>query len=541
MQEFIRYKDFGAVGDGITNDFFAIKKAHEEANRLGLPVVAEAGKCYLIGNMEVDGIAETISIKTDTDWRGCIFIFDDREIAWRPEPRGNHDVYIFTVESEFPAVKLPKEKLDAINKAGGLDSETAKKIDTGLGYPALLYLENSDERKFIRFGGNQNSGTPQREIIEVDEEGNISPDTPLMFSFEKLTAVTAYRLDVRPITVKNAVIISRSSEVNLVDQYHSINRGIRIVRPNTTLLDIDHIITGQREKGELVDGVPFIGHSYNGVLAVQFTSNVLIKNVSLMSRIHYLQGTYDLDATYANRVTFKDCRQKDFFTDEFPEHYQFPNTYKCWGVMGSSYCKNLTYDGCALTRFDAHQGVWNAKVLNSDMAVIRLTGGGDFYMENTKIYFRNYVSPIQLREDYGSTWRGTITLKDCKMVDICKNGCLQSLVFLRSPNWNFGYQTYFPNFVIDNLEFEGAREVDFFQKFENNPQSPYFYRSVEDEAITTLGAIGEDGKENVSPYVPPKFIKVINNEKNGYKIKLPRAKLFENTEISGDGSLIIQA
>lgn len=540
MQEFIRYKDFGAVGDGITNDFFAIKKAHEEANRLGLPVVAEAGKCYLIGNMEVDGIAETISIKTDTDWRGCIFIFDDREIAWRPEPRGNHDVYIFTVESDFPAVKLPKEKLDAINEAGGLDSETAKKIDTGLGYPALLYLENADERKFIRFGGNQNSGTPQREIIEVDEEGNISPDTPLMFSFEKLTAVTAYRLDVRPITVKNAVIISRSSEVNLVDQYHSINRGIRIVRPNTTLLDIDHVITGQREKGELVDGVPFIGHSYNGVLAVQFTSNVLIKNVSLMSRIHYLQGTYDLDATYANRVTFKDCRQKDFFTDEFPEHYQFPNTYKCWGVMGSSYCKNLTYDGCALTRFDAHQGVWNAKVLNSDMAVIRLTGGGDFYMENTKIYFRNYVSPIQLREDYGSTWRGTITLKDCKMVDICKNGCLQSLVFLRSPNWNFGYQTYFPNFVIDNLEFEGAREVDFFQKFENNPQSPYFYRSVEDEAITTLGAIGEDGKENVSPYVPPKFIKVINNEKNGYKIKFPRAKLFENTEISGDGSLLIE-
>ena len=541
MQEFIRYKDFGAVGDGITNDFFAIKKAHEEANRLGLPVVAEAGKCYLIGNMEVDGIAETISIKTDTDWRGCIFIFDDREIAWRPEPRGNHDVYIFTVESDFPAVKLPKEKLDAINEAGGLDSETAKKIDTGLGYPALLYLENADERKFIRFGGNQNSGTPQREIVEVDEEGNISPDTPLMFSFEKLTAVTAYRLDVRPISVKNAVIISRSSEVNLVDQYHSINRGIRIVRPNTTLLDIDHVITGQREKGELVDGVPFIGHSYNGVLAVQFTSNVLIKNVSLMSRIHYLQGTYDLDATYANRVTFKDCRQKDFFTDEFPEHYQFPNTYKCWGVMGSSYCKNLTYDGCALTRFDAHQGVWNAKVLNSDMAVIRLTGGGDFYMENTKIYFRNYVSPIQLREDYGSTWRGTITLKDCKMVDICKNGCLQSLVFLRSPNWNFGYQTYFPNFVIDNLEFEGAREVDFFQKFENNPQSPYFYRSVEDEAITTLGAIGEDGKENVSPYVPPKFIKVINNEKNGYKIKLPRAKLFENTEISGDGSLLIEA
>ena len=540
MQSFVRYKDFGAVGDGVTNDFFAIKAAHEYANEKGLPVVAEAGKCYLIGNMELGGIAETIAIKTDTDWRGCIFIFDDRDIAWRKEPRGNHDVYIFTVESDYPEVHLSEEKLKKINDGGGLNKETLKKIDTGFGFPALLFLKNDDERKFIRFGGNQNSGTPQREIIEVDAEGNVSPDTPLMFSFDKVTDVIAYRLDVRPITVKNAVIISRSSEVNLVDQYHSINRGIRITRPNTTLLDVDHVITGQKEKGELVDGVPFIGHSYNGVLAVQFTSNILIKNVAFMSRIHYLQGTYDIDATYANRVTFKDCRQKDFFTDEFPELYQFPNTYKCWGVMGSSYCKNLVYDSCALTRFDAHQGVWNAKVVDCDMAVIRLTGGGDFYMENTKIYFRNYVSPIQLREDYGSTWEGTVTIKDCKLVDICKNGCLQSLILTRTPNWNFGYQIHFPNFVIDNLKFEGAREVDFFQKFENNPTSPYFYRSVEDEAITTLGAVGEDGKPNVSPYAPPKFIKVINNEKYGYKIRLKRTKLFENTEITGDGSLILE-
>ena len=58
-------------------------------------------------------------------------------------------------------------------------------------------------------------------------------------------------------------------------------------------------------------------------------------------------------------------------------------------------------------------------------------------MENTKIYFRNFVSPIQLREDYGSTWRGTVTIKDCHLVDVCKNACLQSLILVRSPNWNF--------------------------------------------------------------------------------------------------------
>ena len=29
---YVRYEDFGAVGDGITNDFFAMKRAHNYAN-----------------------------------------------------------------------------------------------------------------------------------------------------------------------------------------------------------------------------------------------------------------------------------------------------------------------------------------------------------------------------------------------------------------------------------------------------------------------------------------------------------------------------
>ena len=155
-------------------------------------------------------------------------------------------------------------------------------------------------------------------------------------------------------------------------------------------------------------------------------------------------------------------------------------------------------------------------------------------VENTKIYFRNFVSPIQLREDYGSTWRGTITIKDCEMVDICKDGCLKSLFFVRSPNWDFGYKTHFPNMIIDNLKFGGGnKEIEFFQPWANNPESPYFYRTVEDENIGVAGAVCTDGNENVNPYIPPKFIKVINNEKNGYEITFPDAPFFKDTELSG--------
>ena len=32
MKEFITYEEYGAVGDGVTNDFFAMKRAHIAAN-----------------------------------------------------------------------------------------------------------------------------------------------------------------------------------------------------------------------------------------------------------------------------------------------------------------------------------------------------------------------------------------------------------------------------------------------------------------------------------------------------------------------------
>ena len=40
-KRFVNYLDFGAVGDGITDDFAAILQAHEYANENQLPVVID--------------------------------------------------------------------------------------------------------------------------------------------------------------------------------------------------------------------------------------------------------------------------------------------------------------------------------------------------------------------------------------------------------------------------------------------------------------------------------------------------------------------
>ena len=41
--QYIHYNAYGAVGDGVTDDFDAIIRAHDAANEAGLPVLADAG------------------------------------------------------------------------------------------------------------------------------------------------------------------------------------------------------------------------------------------------------------------------------------------------------------------------------------------------------------------------------------------------------------------------------------------------------------------------------------------------------------------
>ena len=49
----VRYSDFGAVGDGVANDFSAIKAAHDYANEKRFAVEGTPGKTYRLGDNEI--------------------------------------------------------------------------------------------------------------------------------------------------------------------------------------------------------------------------------------------------------------------------------------------------------------------------------------------------------------------------------------------------------------------------------------------------------------------------------------------------------
>ncbi len=624
----VSYEDFGAAGDGVTNDYYAIKRAHKFANDGGQRVVANAEKTYLIS--EADG---HIPIKTDVDFRGAKLIFDDRYVT-APENKERcgenivRDSVLFRIENDYPYIRADENMLAEANskkdKDGyilrGMESGgKSEKFDLNLGYPAFLLIKNSKYYNYIRYGFVGNDGAPQREILVIDENGNIDPDTPMLHDFRDITEIIIMRLDVRPITIKNATIETRASRINHTVNYY-IRRNFAFERPHVTFENIHHYVTGEIPRFEPVredetglsysvkscgfytkdrkiynsngtpyqgdDVKPFLGPAYNGFVHIDITSDVHIKSCTFQSRVLYIEGTYDISGSSANKIVFEDCMQTNFFEkDEKGNDTTVPNMSLCWGVAGTNYCKNMDYIRCRLTRYDAHAGVTNGKIIDSEISVLRLIGGGDFLMSGTKIYARNNF-PIQLREDYGASFNGTLTVKDCEIIDAWGSGeTVSSLIIAPNAYWDMGYKTFFPNLVIDNIKFSDTNRkeialvhssekvkterrfptanvitdrredpnVPFDFKYETWNPEPWIEKYITAESgkfhgleytvakndIGTTTILIKDIK-NRFPYTPPKFIEVRNNEDNGYQLTLYNSSFFEKTQIRATGTNLVR-
>ncbi len=93
------------------------------------------------------------------------------------------------------------------------------------------------------------------EIILLDEDGNVSPETPLMWDYDNLDSIEVIRADVKPITVEggkfttlacNTNCVVYNAEGNPIDVNEPyIKRGIHINRSNTTLRNVEHYVVGE--------------------------------------------------------------------------------------------------------------------------------------------------------------------------------------------------------------------------------------------------------------------------------------------------------
>ena len=135
-----------------------------------------------------------------------------------------------------------------------------------------------------------------------------------------------------------------------------------------------------------------------------------------------------------------------------------------WGIMGSNYCKNLAYDHCIFSRFDAHMGVANASIRNSTLGHmgINAIGTGILTVENCSIRGRTLIN---LRSDYGSTWRGEFIIRNCNFVPSGGRTASASLIGgSNSGQHDFGYTCYMPERItIENLHIDDSSHPDGYQ------------------------------------------------------------------------------
>jgi hypothetical protein len=419
----VRYSDFGAKGDGKTDDIDAIAGAHAYANEHDLLVKADERATYYIGGKE-----RTAFIQTNTDFGTASFIIDDTNVQ-------NRNASIFIVKSSLEPYKL--EGISSLKR-------NQQKIEASFTGPCLVTVTNSQVQHYIRFGLNQNNGSPQTDIFVVDKNGHVDVDAPIIWDFDQITDMTALALDetILKITGGRFTTIANNAEAN----YTYYSRNIDIKRSNVILEGLEHRITGEGDHGA----------PYRGFISINDCAYVTIKNTLLTGHKTYRtigragkpvsMGSYDLSVNRALNVSFVNCNQTNDIDDK---------TY--WGILGSNYCKNLIYDQCILSRFDAHKGVVNATIRNSTLGHmgIHAIGSGVLIVENSTIRGRNLIN---LRQDYGSTWQGAVVIRNCVFVP--SGGSFKNASLIggyNSGQHDFGYTCYMPEKItIENLHIDDS-------------------------------------------------------------------------------------
>ncbi len=427
---FVRYSDFGARGDGKTDDINAIAATHAFANQQGLLVKADAGATYYIGGKE-----RTAIIRTDTDFGTASFLIDDTAVK-------NHNTAVFEVGSNLQAFKL--EEVTSLKR-------NQEKIKASLPANCLITVTNSNIRRYIRFGLNQNNGSPQTDIFVVDKNGNVDMAAPIIWDFDQITEITALPIDEKKLTITGGRFNTIANQAESKYTYYS--RNITIKRSNVIVDGLEHRVSGEGEHGA----------PYNGFINVNNCAYVTVQNCILTGHKTYStigaagkpvsMGTYDLLVNRALNVSFVNCSQTNDIKDS-----------KYWGIFGSNYSKNLLYAQCTLSRFDAHMGVANATIRNSTLGHmgINAIGSGVLTVENCTIYGRNLIN---LRSDYGSTWQGEFIIRNCVFVPAGGNPISASLIGgSNSSDHDFGYTCYMPERIsIENLHIDDSSHPEAYQ------------------------------------------------------------------------------
>ena len=419
LKNYVNYEDFGAAGDGETDDAAAIAAAHAYANEHRLPVKTKHDAHYYIGPKAMPAY-----IETDVDWNTSRFTIDDRAVEDNKSP-------CFVVRSALKPEALSIEKLN----------RNQKKLDVHPSHDCFVIVYNDNVKHFIRFGLNPGPGQAAQDAFVLKKDGSIYGT--IDWNHDTVTRVEVTPIDDEALTLKGGVFTTIANREPSTYNYYS--RNIEIQRSNVTVDGIIHYVAG-----EISHGAP-----YRGFISAANCAYFTVKNSRFTGHKTYItigradkpvpMGSYDLHATNVVDFHCSNC----FITNEITDSTR-------WGVIASNFCKNIVIDSCVFSRLDAHMGVSGEYTIrNSQLGHqgLNAIGKGLLTVENTTLYGRSLIT---FRADYGSIWEGDVVVKNCKWIPSCGNECKPVLFDLSNNGMHdFGYPCTMPAAItIDGLQVE---------------------------------------------------------------------------------------
>jgi hypothetical protein len=420
IKQFVDYEQFGAKGDGETDDMEAICAAHAYANTHRLPVKTKPDATYYIGPKALTAI-----IETDVDWSTTRFTIDDAAVE-------NNKLACFHVQSVHKPYELKLQSL----------TRDQKQLDIAVEDNCYVIVTNANVKKFIRFGLNQNNGTDQTDCFVLNKDGSIT--SPIDWDYEEITEAEARPIDQSVLKINGGIFTTIANRGESKYDYYS--RGIDITRSNTVVDGVVHYIAGE------------VGHGspYRGFLNAMQCAYVTIQNCFVSAHKIYttigaagepvMMGSYDLHANSVVDFKLLNCRMNNI-TD--------PTR---WGVIATNFCKNISVENCIISRLDAHMGVsgtYTVKDSEIGWMGVKAIGRGLLTLDHVVSYGRSLV---EFRSDYGSTWEGDVVIRDSKWIPSGGGHGTPELFAMRNNGMHdFGYVCYMPqNVEITNLHIDDS-------------------------------------------------------------------------------------
>lgn len=464
---FVTYEEFGATGDGVTDDLPAICAAHEHANAHGLPVRSKPGVTYHLGRS-----ALTARIATDTDWNTSRFTIDDTEVD-------DHKATLFEV---FSLLEPEEVRIESLRR-------DQLRMDTRPRHDCHVLVESESRRLFIRRGLNQNNGVPQRDSFILRRDGSV--EGPIDWNYDTITRIEARPIDEKPLVLRGGIFTTFANRMVQEIGYNYWGRNIVITRSNTEVNGLTHYVVGETA----------VGHPYRGFIEARQSANITLRDCFATGHKIYStigaankpvnMGSYDLHANDVVNLQVIGCRMNHILDRSR------------WGVIASNFCKNILLEDCTLSRMDAHMGVsgtYTIRRCTLGHMGLNAIGRGLLTVEDSTLYGNALVS---LRSDYGSTWEGDLIIRNSRWIPACGDTHWPHMINANNDGMHdFGYPCYMPQAItVDGLFVDDSNHPEGYQGM-------FFF--TDPDGAQTDGAALPPTEQRPFPYAPCRKLTVYN-------------------------------